>query len=155
MVKDKGLCCNFIISSYPKGAPVTERAIPLAIFQAPENIMKKFVKKWTKDNQLNDFSVRHLLDWDYYIERFANCIQKIITIPSWEQGVENPVPRVRNPDWVYRTDKRVREDHRQRRIGDFFTKTSKEERIKKVVESSTKRKNPEIEEIATIDLETG
>ena len=33
MVKDAGLACRFIISKKPDGAPVTERAIPLAIFQ--------------------------------------------------------------------------------------------------------------------------
>ena len=32
MIKDKGLNCKFIISSRPKNAPVTERAIPVAIF---------------------------------------------------------------------------------------------------------------------------
>uniref|UniRef100_A0A8C3L2P4 DNA polymerase epsilon catalytic subunit n=1 Tax=Chrysolophus pictus TaxID=9089 RepID=A0A8C3L2P4_CHRPC len=34
MVKDAGLSCRFIISKKPEGSPVTERAIPLAIFQA-------------------------------------------------------------------------------------------------------------------------
>jgi len=33
MVKDAGLSCRYIISKKPDGAPVTERAIPLAIFQ--------------------------------------------------------------------------------------------------------------------------
>lgn len=36
MVKDAGLACNFIISQKPIGAPVTERAVPVAIFQAGE-----------------------------------------------------------------------------------------------------------------------
>ena len=33
MVKDAGLACKYIISKYPQDSPVTERAIPLAIFQ--------------------------------------------------------------------------------------------------------------------------
>ena len=33
MVKDKGLNCNLVISRLPAGAPVTERAIPVAIFR--------------------------------------------------------------------------------------------------------------------------
>ena len=33
MVKDAGLACKFVISKKPEGAPVTERAVPLAIFQ--------------------------------------------------------------------------------------------------------------------------
>lgn len=34
MVKDKGLNCNLIIARLPHGAPVTDRAIPVAIFSA-------------------------------------------------------------------------------------------------------------------------
>jgi len=30
-----------------------------------------------------------ILDWDYYIERLGNAIQKIITIPAALQGVSN------------------------------------------------------------------
>lgn len=33
MVKDAGLSCCYVIAKKPEGAPVTERAIPLAIFQ--------------------------------------------------------------------------------------------------------------------------
>lgn len=33
IVKDAGLSCRYIIARQPDGAPVTERAIPLAIFQ--------------------------------------------------------------------------------------------------------------------------
>ena len=36
MVKDAGLACKFVISKKPEGAPVTERAIPLAIFQSED-----------------------------------------------------------------------------------------------------------------------
>lgn len=32
MVKDAGLSCRYVIAKKPEGAPVTERAIPLAIF---------------------------------------------------------------------------------------------------------------------------
>ena len=135
MVKDKGLACQFIISCFPRGAPVTERAIPLAIFSAPEAIMKRYLKKWLRDNQLKTFGIRDLLDWDYYIERFGNAIQKIITIPAWEQGVENPVPRVRNPDWVYRTDRNIREDGKQRKMEEFFKQTSKQDHQENMAKS--------------------
>jgi DNA polymerase epsilon subunit 1 len=33
MVKDRGLNCRLIISNKPHGAPVTDRAIPTAIFR--------------------------------------------------------------------------------------------------------------------------
>ena len=86
MVKDSGLACQFFISKYPAGAPVTERAIPLAIFQAEESIKIYYIRKWTKDSSLTDFDIRQLIDWEYYFERFAATIQKIITIPAALQG---------------------------------------------------------------------
>lgn len=48
MVKDKGLACNFIISKKPEGSPVTERAVPVAIFQSSEAVKRSFLKKWLK-----------------------------------------------------------------------------------------------------------
>ena len=33
LIKGKGITCNFIISTRPYGASVTERAIPIAIFE--------------------------------------------------------------------------------------------------------------------------
>lgn len=46
--------------------------------------------------------VRDILDWNYYIERLGNAIQKIITIPAAMQHVANPVPRVKHPDWLHK-----------------------------------------------------
>lgn len=48
MVKDAGLSCRYVISRKPEGSPVTERAIPLAIFQAEESVKKNFLRKWLK-----------------------------------------------------------------------------------------------------------
>uniref|UniRef100_A0A8C2PPD4 DNA polymerase epsilon catalytic subunit n=1 Tax=Cyprinus carpio TaxID=7962 RepID=A0A8C2PPD4_CYPCA len=48
MVKDAGLSCRYVISRKPEGSPVTERAIPLAIFQAEESVKKHFLRKWLK-----------------------------------------------------------------------------------------------------------
>jgi DNA polymerase epsilon subunit 1 len=42
MVKDKGLNCKFIVSEKPLGAPVSERAVPIAIFQS-EPGLKVFI----------------------------------------------------------------------------------------------------------------
>jgi DNA polymerase epsilon subunit 1 len=52
MIKDKGLCVKFIISKKPIEAKVAERAIPTAIFEVEENVKRKFLKKWLKDNNL-------------------------------------------------------------------------------------------------------
>ena len=40
MVKDKGLNCKYIICSRPKNTPVTERAIPVAIFSAETSVKR-------------------------------------------------------------------------------------------------------------------
>ncbi|KAH0148105.1 DUF1744-domain-containing protein, partial [Aureobasidium melanogenum] len=50
MVKDKGLNCKYIISSKPRNSPVTERAIPVAIFSAEESVKKHYLRKWMKDD---------------------------------------------------------------------------------------------------------
>lgn len=52
MVKDVGLACRFIISKMPHDAPVAQRAIPLAIFQATPNISAHYLRKWTKDTTI-------------------------------------------------------------------------------------------------------
>uniref|UniRef100_A0A8B9M2Z8 DNA polymerase epsilon catalytic subunit n=1 Tax=Accipiter nisus TaxID=211598 RepID=A0A8B9M2Z8_9AVES len=58
MVKDAGLSCRFIISKKPEGSPVTERAIPLAIFQAEPSVRKHYLRKWLKSPSLQDFNIR-------------------------------------------------------------------------------------------------
>lgn len=65
------------------------RAIPLAIFQAEESVKRHHLRKWLKDNSLSDIDIRHILDWNYYIERLGGAIQKIITIPAAMQGVNS------------------------------------------------------------------
>ncbi|KFM68408.1 DNA polymerase epsilon catalytic subunit A, partial [Stegodyphus mimosarum] len=75
MVKDAGLSCRFIISKKPEGCPVTERAIPLAIFQAEPSVKKHYLRKWLKSPSLSDFDIRSILDWEYYIERFGSAVQ--------------------------------------------------------------------------------
>ncbi|KAF9011073.1 hypothetical protein BDQ17DRAFT_1345420 [Cyathus striatus] len=112
MVKDKGLACKFIISAKPIGAPVTERAVPVAIFSAEES--------WLKDNSLINFDLRSILDWDYYIERLGSVIQKLITIPAAMQKVPNPVPRIRHPDWLHRRVAGTIDKFKQNKMTDFF-----------------------------------
>lgn len=88
MVKDAGLACKYIISRKPDGAPVTERAIPVAIFHSEPATKRHFLNKWLKDTPDDDeWNIRDVLDWNYYIERLSGTIQKIITIPAAMQGV--------------------------------------------------------------------
>lgn len=120
MVRDKGLSCRFIISTKPHGAPVTERAVPVAIFSAEPTVKRHFLRKWLKDNSLADFELRSILDWDYYIERFGSVIQKLITIPAALQKVSNPVPRIRHPDWLFRRVANLEDKFKQHKLDDMF-----------------------------------
>lgn len=120
MVKDKGLACKFIISAKPVGAPVTERAVPVAIFSAEESVKRTYLRKWLKDSALVDFQLRSILDWDYYIERLGSVIQKLITIPAAMQKVSNPVPRIRHPDWLHRRVAGAVDKFKQNKVTDFF-----------------------------------
>ncbi|KAF5310229.1 hypothetical protein D9619_010413 [Psilocybe cf. subviscida] len=120
MVKDKGLACKFIISAKPSGAPVTERAVPVAIFSAEESVKRTYLRRWLKDNSHADFQLRSILDWDYYIERLGSVIQKLITIPAAMQKVSNPVPRIRHPDWLHRRVAGAVDKFKQNKVTDFF-----------------------------------
>ncbi|KAL0581436.1 DNA polymerase epsilon catalytic subunit [Marasmius crinis-equi] len=120
MVKDKGLACKFIISARPIGAPVTDRAVPVAIFSAEESIKRMYLRKWLKDNSLVDFDLRSILDWQYYIERLGSVIQKLITIPAAMQKVSNPVPRIHHPDWLHRRVVNAVDKFKQNKLTDFF-----------------------------------
>lgn len=121
MVKDKGLACKFVISAKPNGAPVTERAVPIAIFSAEESVKRTYLRKWLKDPGLSNFDLRSILDWEYYIERLGSVIQKLITIPAAMQGVSNPVPRIRHPDWLHRRVAGAIDKFKQNKVTDFFS----------------------------------
>ncbi|TPX58573.1 DNA-directed DNA polymerase [Powellomyces hirtus] len=122
MVKDKGLNCKFVISCKPFGLPVSERAIPVVIFQAEAGVRKHFLRKWLKDNSMQTFDIRDILDWQYYLERFGSVIQKLITIPAAMQGVTNPVTRVRHPDWLFKRVAAKDDKTKQFRITEMFKK---------------------------------
>ncbi|CAN0189596.1 unnamed protein product, partial [Ectocarpus sp. 4 AP-2014] len=120
MVKDKGLNCRMILSNRPHGAPVTDRAVPTAIFSAEPAVKKHYLRKWLKDPAMEDFDIRSILDWDYYLDRLGNCIRKIITIPAAMQKVENPCPRVKHPDWLRKIVREINDGYRQTKIDQLF-----------------------------------
>ena len=121
MVKDKGLNCKYIISSRPKNAPVTERAIPVAIFSADNQVKRHFLRKWMREEP-SDMNPRALIDWDYYTERLSGVIQKLITIPAALQKVRNPVPRVAHPDWLQHRINVKDDRFKQKKMTDLFDK---------------------------------
>lgn len=121
MVKDKGLNCKYIIAAKPKNAPVTERAIPVAIFSADDQVKRHFLRKWLREEP-SDTNPRALIDWDYYLERLGSVIQKLITIPAALQKVRNPVPRVGHPDWLQRRINVKDDRFKQKKMTDLFEK---------------------------------
>lgn len=123
MVKDKGLNCKYIICSKPRDAPVTERAIPVAIFSAELSVKRHFLRKWLKEEP-TDMDPRTLIDWNYYLERLGSVIQKLITIPAALQKVRNPVPRVAHPDWLQRRINIKDDRFKQKKMTDMFVKTA-------------------------------
>ncbi|XP_071842245.1 DNA polymerase epsilon catalytic subunit A-like isoform X3 [Apostichopus japonicus] len=136
MVKDKGLSCKFIISKKPEGAPVTERAIPQAIFQAEPGVMKHYLKRWLKDQSMSTFNIRDILDWEYYVERLGSCIQKIITIPAALQQVSNPVPRIRHPEWLHKKLLEKNDIYKQKRISEIFSFVPRKKKVQEELEDT-------------------
>lgn len=124
MVKDKGLNCKYIISAKPRNTPVTERAIPVTIFSAEENVKRFFLRKWLKDDPA-DMDPRSVIDWDYYLERLGSVVQKLITIPAALQKLRNPVPRVAHPDWLQRRINMMDDKFKQKKMTDLFEKSEK------------------------------
>lgn len=124
MVKDKGLNCKYIISARPRNTPVTERAIPVTIFSAEENVKRYFLRKWLKEEP-GDMDPRTVIDWDYYIERLGSVVQKLITIPAALQKLRNPVPRIAHPDWLQRRINMKDDRFKQKKMTDLFVKSDK------------------------------
>ncbi|GAB0091005.1 DNA polymerase epsilon catalytic subunit [Sergentomyia squamirostris] len=120
MIKDAGLSCKYIISSKPEGSPVTERAIPLAIFQSEPSVRRHYLCRWLKDPSMGDADIRDVLDWNYYIERLGGTIQKIITIPAALQGLSNPVERVAHPEWLHKKILQKEDVFKQKKITEIF-----------------------------------
>lgn len=120
MVKDAGLACKYVISQKPAGAPITERAVPTTIFSSEIDVKRKFLRRWLKDPSLENFDPRTIIDWDYYRERLASVVQKIITIPAALQGVRNPVPRIAHPEWLQRKVAIGDDKMKQTSLSSFF-----------------------------------
>ncbi|KAF3943032.1 hypothetical protein CMV_030371 [Castanea mollissima] len=129
MVKDKGLRCQYIVACEPKGTPVSERAVPVAIFETDAEIMKHYVRRWCKIS--SDVGIRSIIDWSYYKQRLSSAIQKVITIPAAMQKVVNPVPRVVHPDWLHKKVREKEDKFRQRKLVDIFSSLNRDEFLKK------------------------
>ncbi|TYK05646.1 DNA polymerase epsilon catalytic subunit A-like [Cucumis melo var. makuwa] len=123
MVRYKGQRCQYIVASESKGTPVSERAVPVAIFETDPEIMKFYVRKWCKISL--EVGIRSIIDWSYYKQRLSSAIQKIITIPAAMQKVSNPVPRVVHPDWLHKKVREKDDKFCQQKLFDMFASSSR------------------------------
>ena len=124
MIKDAGLACKFIISASPREAPVTERAIPVAIFDAEPPVKAHYLRRWLRERSLDadEIDIREIIDWGYYRTRLDAAIQKIVTVPAALQRVPNPVPRVKHPDWLHALVRKQDDTFKQKDVRDMFAK---------------------------------
>lgn len=74
-----------------------------------------------------DFDMRSIIDWEYYKERVAGTIMKIVTIPAALQKCMNPVPRIQYPDWLHKRIKAEDEKFKQKDMKHFFQIAQKKE----------------------------
>lgn len=135
-VREAGLCCQFVVAREPADAPVSQRAIPTAIFKKDAIIRRRFLREWMGGQAIarhagvlrghgntigfGELTIRDVVDWSYYSERLTSTIQKIVTIPAASQGLTNPVQRVQQPDWLQRRLIARSDMFRQKKITDLF-----------------------------------
>jgi DNA polymerase epsilon subunit 1 len=122
LLNGKGLNCKFLISKKPANAPLNERVIPVALLHVKDEPIKmKFLRKWLKDPTIQSADIRPIIDWDYYIERVSNTIQKMVTISAAYQGIENPVPFIAHPKWLVQKLIRESDTNPQQKLLSFFS----------------------------------
>ncbi len=80
--------------------PVSQRSIPIQIFNAVPLERVKYLRKWTRLDKNQDLSLNAILDWKYYIDRLQSTVSKLLVIPSAMQKMRNPVASVAYPDWL-------------------------------------------------------
>ena len=112
---------------------------------------QRFIRKWTKDQTLGDFDLRKLLDWDYYKERLAGTIMKIVTIPAALQNCMNPVPRIQYPDWLHKRLKAQADTFKQKGIQHFFKVAD----IEDIAKSKLVPRVPALNQINLASMTTG
>lgn len=126
MIEQAGLKCTYIVSEFPKGVQVSQRCIPVIVFQMEKEDCLRYLRKWTENRNLNSTDVRGIIDWNYYIERIGGAVQKIISIPAALQGVPNPCPRIEHPKWLERTIANKNSTQKQAQITSMFAKKKKD-----------------------------
>lgn len=116
-----GLTCHMMIAKKPDSFPVSQRAIPISVFRMPPDQCRLLLRKWLRDPSLQSCDVKDVIDWSYYKTRLGAAILKIISIPAELQGVRNPVPRIKLPDWMEKQIAARRTVDKQTSLVSFFS----------------------------------
>ncbi|CAE8692874.1 unnamed protein product, partial [Polarella glacialis] len=148
MLKDGGISCHLLIANKPHGVSVTDRAIPVKIFFAEEEVKKVWLRCWLQDASLDDFDMRTIIDWDYYKDRLCAVFQKLICIPACYQKIANPCPRVAVPEWLRKRVAEQNDRFQQRSLGLFFKKTAPDGLGLQDDDGAAKRKMGDMEDLA-------
>ncbi|CAJ1420986.1 unnamed protein product, partial [Effrenium voratum] len=122
MLQAEGISAHMLIANKPVGASCTERAIPVKIFFAEEDVKKVWLRQWLQDSSLTDFDMRSIIDWEYYKERLCAVFQKLISIPAAYQKIANPCPRVKVPEWLRKRVAEQNDTFKQRSLGMWLRK---------------------------------
>jgi DNA polymerase epsilon subunit 1 len=121
ILEGQGLNVKYIMTTKPTGVPLNERSIPTVIFAIKDEPIKlKMLRRWLKDNRLEEADLKSIVDWGYYIERLSNTMQKMVTISAAYQGIENPVPFIQHPKWLEAKIKRDNNTNPQTKLSSFF-----------------------------------
>jgi DNA polymerase epsilon subunit 1 len=147
-IKDGGISCHLFIANRPVNTSTTERAVPVKIFSAEEEVKKKWLRIWLQDNSLQDFDMRNIIDWDYYKERLCAVFQKLISIPAAYQRLSNPCPRVKVPDWLARRVREQNDKFQQSSLSLYFKKATDSAGNALLGSEPSKRKMVDMEDMA-------
>lgn len=118
-----GLATYYVVASQPDDAQVTERAIPVQVFDLKNQTLKnKLLRKWTKMADGTELDLRKLIDWEYYKGRYANAVLKIVSIPAALQAMDNPVPGIEYPAWLLKRCRELQDKRKQKTVTSFFSR---------------------------------
>jgi DNA polymerase elongation subunit (family B) len=81
---------QWIISKFPSNVgSITQRVIPTILFNADVATIRKYLKRWIGYDCPEKFTtesiMRDIIDWDYYLDRMAKKIHKIVLNPYSRQ----------------------------------------------------------------------
>lgn len=66
----------------------SEHAVPTKLFEADEETIHKYMKKWFGVTSNQSYNVYDIIDWDSYIQRFKGMVTRYLIEPARAQGID-------------------------------------------------------------------